>query len=507
MWNSDKNFLTGLLARVARLSIFSRLALGYLTIIGLVIGVNLYILNQLQTLTELGTELVAHHYPAVETSKRLINSLFVQLKSDKQYLVLRDTVLLKEFLQEASEFRKTLTALMEQERLEEGKKLLAQTKEFHDQFQTLFLSEGVERASRFTKSTSQYENQRDSLVDQMTSTINQYIDFHQESINAVLSESHERAKRAETITQQLMVMALFLGMGLAGIASFSILRPLRRVQGRIRQIGQGQFGATSQGEVPKELRELVDTVNWMGERLQELDQMKAEFLANISHELRTPLASIREGTQLLLDQIPGPVTTDQRETLRILLESSQRLNQLIASLLDLSRMEANVMAYQFAPTDINKLVIKVIEKVKFLADRKTIQMVVDGKTTGTRIQEVDGMRIEQVLENLLSNAVKFSQEGSTITIRVEDQFNGDVIFSVQDNGPGIPPEDLPHIFERFYQGKRPEGSPQVGSGIGLALAKKVVEAHEGKIWAESELGKGTCVYFILPQKNRRETHV
>jgi two-component system sensor histidine kinase GlrK len=505
MMNLKSQFSGELRKRFARLSIFSRLALGYLTIIGLVVGVNLYILNQLQTLTELGTELVEHHYPAVETSKRLINSLFVQLKSDKQYLVLRDTVLLKEFLQEAGEFRKTLTALVEQERSEERKKLLIKTKDLHDQFQTLFLSEGVERAGRFTKSTEQYENQRDTFLDQMTNSINKYIDLHQASISAVLSNSHERAKRAETITQQLMVMALFLGMGLAGIASFSILRPLRRVQGRIRQIGQGQFGATSEWEVPKELGELVHTINWMGVQLQELDQMKAEFLANISHELRTPLASIREGTQLLLDQIPGPLTKDQGETLRILLESSQRLNQLIASLLDLSKMEANVMAYQFAPVDLNQLINHVVDKVKFLAERKSLSIELEGQLNGSRVQEVDETRIEQVIENLLANAMKFSPEGSTIGLTVVDQKDGAIKVSVSDSGPGIYPEDLPHIFERFYQGKVPGGRPQVGSGIGLALAKKVVEAHEGTIWAESELGKGTFVHFLLPSKKRRET--
>lgn len=494
-----------ILKKVATLSIFSRLALGYLTIIGLVIGVNLYMLNQLQALTELGTELVAHHYPAVETSKRLINSLFVQLKSDKQYLVLRDTALLKEFLQEAGEFRKTLTALIDRERTEEGKKLLSQTKDLHDQFQTIFLSEGVERSSRFTKSPAQYETQRDMLVDQMTGIMNKYIDLQQGRISLILSDSHERAKKSGAVAQQLMVMAFFLGMGLAGVASFSILRPLRRIQNRIRQIGKGQFSATIRGEVPKELRELVDTVNWMGEQLQELDQMKSEFLANISHELRTPLASIREGTQLLLDQIPGPLTKDQRETLRILLESSQRLHQLIASLLDLSKMEANVLAYHFAPTDLNKVISNVVNKIKFLADRKSIQIVTEELANGCRIQDVDEVRIEQVLENLLSNAVKFSAEGSSVSLLMKDAGGGGVKISVEDNGPGIAPEDLPHIFDRFYQGKMPGGRPHVGSGIGLALAKKVVEAHDGRIWVESDLGKGTRLHFTLPSRGRRES--
>lgn len=491
---------------VARLSIFWRSALGYLTVIALVVGVNLYMLNQLRVLTELGAELVTHHFPAVETAKRLIASLYSQLKSDKQYLVLRDTALLKEFLEEAENFRKTLAALLEQENSVESRELLQRTNQLHEEFHTLFLSEGVEQIEHAEDFIASYESRQNALVDAMIETINAYITLQESSVGGILRDSHVRSVQAEQIARQLTIMALLLGLGLAGVASYSILRPLRRVQGQIRRFGQGQFGRTVHVAVPQELRELVNTVNWMGEKLQQLDQMKSEFLANISHELRTPLTSIREGTQLLLDGIPGALTRDQRETLTILLESSQRLNQLIGNLLDLSRMEADMLAYQFSPTDLNRLALRSVDKMKFLAERKHIQILAELTSDRTRIQEVDGPRIEQVLENLLSNAIKFSPEGSTISIHSysEDGDHG-LHFAVTDTGPGIPPEDLPHIFDRFYQGRSQEGRSYVGSGIGLALAKRVVEAHGGRIWAESELGKGTCVHFTVPSHRVSKT--
>lgn len=296
-----------------------------------------------------------------------------------------------------------------------------------------------------------------------------------------------------------MMAAVLLGVGLAAIATFSILRPLRQVQTQIRQIGQGQFGASVQGEVPKELRELVETVNWMGAQLQALDQLKAEFLANISHELRTPLASIREGTQLMLDQVPGPLTAEQHQTLVILLESSHRLNKLIASLLDLSKMEANMMAFQFSPTDFTQLIQGSLNNVQLLADRKNIQLIFDNDTPGDQLHNLDAIRIDQVLDNLLSNALKYSSEGSAIRIHLHLDYETEAVcLSVQDSGPGISPEDLPYIFERFFQGKSPDGLGRFGSGIGLALAKKVIEAHGGKIWAQSQLSKGTTVYCSLP---------
>jgi len=492
--------------QIAKLSIFVRLTLGYLTIMSLVIGVNLFILNQLRTLSELGTELVSYYYPTVETGKRLITSLLVQLKSDKQYLVLRDTSLLKDFLQEAGQFKKTLLSLIDQDPSKEGQALLQHIHDSHDQFQTLFLSEGVERASRYTQNLAQYESKRDALVDNMTQAIRSYIALHEQQISAVLSESHERAKQAENITRQLMVAGVVFGMGLAGVATFSILRPLRRVQRQIRQIGQGEFRASVEGEVPQELRELVGTVNRMGMQLQELDQMKAEFLANISHELRTPLTSIREGTQLLLDQVPGPLTSEQRQTLVILLDSSQRLNQLVASLLDLSKMEANMMAYNFSLTMLAQLVQHTVDKVQFLAERKHIHLIIDDQLPPDHLLPVDSTRIEQALENLLSNALKFSPLDSSIILSLHHNVHTHLTtIAVKDEGPGIHPEDLPHIFERFYQGKTPDGEARFGSGIGLALAKKVVEAHHGTIGISSEPGNGTTVHFTLPTEMMRET--
>jgi two-component system sensor histidine kinase GlrK len=260
--------------------------------------------------------------------------------------------------------------------------------------------------------------------------------------------------------------------------------------------------------VPHELRDLVDQVNLMGDKLQKLDEMKSEFLANISHELRTPLASIREGSQLLLDGIPGELTKDQRETLFIISDSSQRLNHLIGNLLDLSRMEAEMVAYNFNPTDLNRLALRSIEKVKFLADRKDIHMDIDLVPEKVKMQEVDGPRMEQVFENFLSNAIKFSPKGATISIRSKpDSDNKGIHFIVEDTGPGILNEDLPYVFERFYQGKTPEGRAFVGSGIGLALAKRVIEDHGGTIWAESTFGKGTALHFILsPRKPAKIVH-
>jgi two-component system sensor histidine kinase GlrK len=234
----------------------------------------------------------------------------------------------------------------------------------------------------------------------------------------------------------------------------------------------------------------------MGRKLQDIDDMKTEFLAHVSHELRTPMASIQEGTHLLLDEIPGPLAQEQRTILRIMADSSRRLIHLISTILDLSKMEAGMMEYRIVPVDLQRIGETSINKVRLLADSKHVQLVLESIGERTWVK-ADAARLEQVLDNLLSNALKFSPEGGVVKVQMKpDPQAGVLEVSVSDTGPGIAPEDLPHIFERFYQG-RTKGKHTAGSGLGLALVKKVVEAHGGRIWIESEKGKGATVRFIL----------
>ncbi len=482
-----------------RLSIFWRLALGCLAIVVVMAGANLFALLQLRQLTVLSNQLVAYHYPAVDTAKGLIANIYTQLRSEKKYLAVRDVEFLLDFEEEGKEVRRTLADLKTQEQAGERQQLLQEALRLHGEYVALVRTEV---AGRRIPSVSDYESRRDTLVKQIIDTMQTYVGLHETLVSTGLNDSRERTIHAEAITQRLIVATLLFGLGLAGVASYSILRPLRRVQEHIRRIGHGHFGASVEVAAPTDVRELVTTVNWMGGKLQELDEMKEEFLAHLSHELRTPMASIREGTQLLLDEIPGPVSPAQRETLRIMMGSSERLIRLISTLLDLSKMEAGMMKYQIIPTDLKRLAEASVSKVRLLAEAKRIQMMTDAPP-GRLWARVDGTRIEQVLDNLLSNALKFSPEGAVVNLRMQADQPADVVrVMVSDNGPGIPAEELPHIFERFYQG-RTQGRtaariPMAGSGLGLALAKRVVEAHRGRIWVESERGKGTTVRFELP---------
>ncbi|MEP6935237.1 MAG: HAMP domain-containing sensor histidine kinase, partial [Nitrospirota bacterium] len=211
----------------------------------------------------------------------------------------------------------------------------------------------------------------------------------------------------------------------------------------------------------------------------------------------TPMASIQEGTHLLLDEIPGPVTQEQRTTLRIMADSSRRLITLISTILDLSKMNAGMMEYRVLPTDIKRVTDVSVRKVQLLADAKHVQLVFESPVQPVWVK-ADAFRIEQVLDNLLSNALKFSPEGGIVKMLMQPDSKAGVLeVSVTDGGPGIQTEDLPYIFDRFYQGRTKAKHAAPGSGLGLALAKNVVEAHGGRIWIESEAKRGTTVRFVL----------
>lgn len=489
-----------------RLSIFSRLAIGSLSVVLVMGGLNLYALFQLRQLNALSTQLVSYHYPAIEGAKNLLDRVYAQLRSEKKFLAVRDLEFLTYFREETGQFRQDLGELLNAETSEKGRKFLQDVDRLQQEYWTSFLTSAEELESVPVGLPPGYEARRDLLIDRMTTTLNSFIRFHEGKVSTGVNDSRTNSIRAEAVIQQLILLALVLSLGFSAIASFSILRPLRRLQTHIQKIGQGVFGKTVDVAAPSDLVELVESVNWMAKQLQELDDMKSEFFANVSHELRTPLASIQEGTQLLLDEIPGPLSDAQRHTLQIMTESSHRLIRLISTLLDLSKMEVGMMEYRIVLTDLKGIADASVNKVQLLADGKLIQLVLQAPE-GRIWVHADGAKLEQVLDNLLSNAVKFSPTGGVVNLMIHpDHTNNTLQVSVSDSGPGIAPEDLPHLFERFFQGRRQALGKLAGSGLGLALAKKVVEAHRGRIWVESEVGKGTTVHFQL-RLNRRKTRL
>ncbi|MBC7107085.1 MAG: PAS domain-containing protein, partial [Firmicutes bacterium] len=226
-----------------------------------------------------------------------------------------------------------------------------------------------------------------------------------------------------------------------------------------------------------------------------LEQMRTEFVANVSHELRTPLTSIRGFLETLLDgAVDDPPTA--RRFLETMALEAERLARLIDDLLQLSRLEDRRVVLRRERVDMAVIVARVVDIFRAGAREKGLEL---GYHVQTHLPPVAGDpdMLARVLVNLVDNAVKYTPEGGRITVRAEAA-DGHVRVSVSDTGVGIPEESLPRVFERFYRVDKSRAREQGGTGLGLAIVKHIVEAHGGRVWARSEVGRGSTFTFELP---------
>jgi two-component system, NtrC family, sensor histidine kinase KinB len=227
-------------------------------------------------------------------------------------------------------------------------------------------------------------------------------------------------------------------------------------------------------------------------RLRRLDEIKTGLISTVSHELKTPLTSIRLALHVLLNEKLGPLSPQQMELLATARQDSDRLHRVIEDLLDISRMESGGAEMQFEPVNVQELVLQATDKVHTAFSDQKITLNLDVTPEVPRVL-IDPTRFQLVFDNILGNALKYTGTAGevTITARPED---GLVSFIVEDTGSGIAPEYLPRIFEKFF---RVPGQTHIGSGLGLTIAKEIVEAHGGTITVASQLGKGTKFTFTV----------
>jgi len=231
------------------------------------------------------------------------------------------------------------------------------------------------------------------------------------------------------------------------------------------------------------------------EKLKELDRLKSEFLATVSHELRTPIAVMREGVSLCVDGVAGELNEMQHEFLSDALDNIDRLSRLIDDLLDISKIEAGKVLVRKSDINICDIVRKTVRNFQPIAEKKGITLELSVPDSGIEIF-ADKDRIVQVFSNLITNAINFTSEGGYVSVSVRDDEN-EVICIVKDTGIGIDKENIPKLFNKFQQFGRQEGPGYRGTGLGLAIVKGLVEKHGGRIWAESEKGKGSTFTFTL----------
>jgi len=230
-------------------------------------------------------------------------------------------------------------------------------------------------------------------------------------------------------------------------------------------------------------------------RLKELEKIRQDFVANVSHELRTPLTTIKGYAETLLEGALKEEVASQ--FVQVIKRHSDRLEKIVEDLLILSKIESKEFQLKMESLSVSDLIGDVSDFIKEPLNKKKISVSV-GELPPTLLVFGDRQYLEQVLINLLDNAIKYGHEGGKTTISAIEKDQKEVVISIRDDGIGIPKEELPRIFERFYRVDKGRSQELGGTGLGLSIVKHIVQAHGGRIWAESQFGEGSTFYFTLP---------
>lgn len=290
--------------------------------------------------------------------------------------------------------------------------------------------------------------------------------------------------------------------------SRKITKPITELSEATKKIQNKDFRVRVKFNSGDELEELGRSFNKTAEVLENLekeknqvDKAKTEFLSITSHELRSPMTPMKAQLQMVLGDYFGKLNKEQRESLQIVLSNTERLDKIIVDFLEISRIEAARLKFNFIKADLTKTIESVVEEMKGFMPEKKIK--IETHVEKLPVIEVDPDRVSQVLRNLINNAIKFTSENGIIQITAKVH-SGMILFSVKDSGIGIAEKDQRRLFEPFYQVDNMYQHKSGGTGLGLAISRGIVESQNGKIWLNSLPGKGTTFYFTIPLKPVRE---
>ncbi|MFI4952354.1 MAG: ATP-binding protein [Burkholderiales bacterium] len=327
-------------------------------------------------------------------------------------------------------------------------------------------------------------------------------------------------KRSLALTSVFAVIAVIFALFCGFVISWSFILPVREAQGFLDKVAAGDFGARINVPNRDEFGMLAERMNHMSGELQRFDgeqrlaatelgrlnqqlaqasKAKSEFLANMSHELRTPMNAILGFTEMLIDGLYGEVPAELKEPLTDIQLNGRHLLRLINDVLDLSKIEAGRMQLALGEYSVREIVDIVQVSLRSLAVEKGLDLVVS-VPDDIPVAYGDNGRLTQCLMNLAGNAIKFTGQGR-VEIGVE-QVGSDLVFRVTDTGIGIPKEELDNVFTEFRQVDAAVTREYGGTGLGLSITKRFVEMHGGRIWAESEVGKGCSFFFAVPLRTR-----
>jgi len=479
-----------------KLTIFSRVLIGYLILIILLITMGVYTFYQMGQINEVTQSILTINNQMSDYSEKLLDLIYSQVRYEKKFIISKDEIFYNEFLRLRNDFDRYLGEMTQLADFSPADLSLKEIKEFYQNYQSLVHEEAEYLKAGYPDSYLSFNQKKEEVTQSIISEIEKLKTTIRQNATGKIKILHEISMKLRQMGTVMTGAFIIIGVLVSLFINRSITAPISILKKKTKEIGQGNFQGDLNLSSPPELAELAGAFNLMCNKLSELDKMKSDFFSFITHELRTPLSSIKMGMDLLRDGTEGPVTEGQKELLTVIEKESYRLIGLVNSLLELSKMEAGMMSFHLRPQPIAPLIDQTIKELGPLVDSKkiTLEMIVK---EGLPIVKIDSERILQALRNIIGNAVKFTPEGGSVKVSARSVDHG-VEVSIADTGPGIPKANLITIFEKFQQAITDRTLPTQGTGLGLAIAKQIITHHGGKIWAESQLGHGSTFIFFLP---------
>ena len=494
-----KAWLVRLVARMP-LTVHVKLLAAFLAIVLLLITVGAVSLQTLSTVNRRAEDLVQLQRK-IAAYRQLQRDTTGQLYSVASALLIPEEQTLDATLRQLNQFGYDLDRL--QFVAKDEVELLTRVREDYEQFIKV-VTQVIEliRAGKTAQGRELQLTQAGPLADRLERLTNELVNKAEADMVASIDATHDAYLGSRWVVIGFAAGAIVLALVLGYAISWSLIGPVLRMDTRLKEITSGDFAGRVEIPNRDELGALAGNLNRMSEEIGRLyreieaaSRHKSEFLANMSHELRTPLNAIIGFSEVLLERMFGELNPKQEEYLDDILASGRHLLSLINDILDLSKVEAGKMELETSSFNLPASLEGCLSLVRERATRHGIGLSL---TVDERVGDVvaDERKIRQVVLNLLSNAVKFTPEGGRVALSLT-QGEGEVEIAVSDTGIGIAPEDQAAVFEEFRQVGSDQARKNEGTGLGLALARKFVELHGGRIWLASEVGKGSTFTFTV----------
>jgi two-component system sensor histidine kinase GlrK len=421
----------------------------------------------LDRLQQQGQEAVQHAAQAGRASRQLFEQSTTLERVVRQYLILEDPALLDDYGRVRQEFRATARQLSQLPLSKEQQATLEGLGDAEARLHAL-----LRAPQRPPEAQARLADGYARLADGAQSMLGATNDLTERAIEQL----QDIAAKARQKWRYLAYATAGIALALAILFAVLIARPIRQLDLAVRRMGTADFTHAIEVNGPQDLRYLGQRLEWLRSRLQDLEEQQNRFLRHVSHELKTPLTAVREGTELLRDNVGGKLSSEQREIVRIVRENTLSLQKLIEDLLTFHQTRA-AGPPTLAAVALPEVVRRVVKEHKLAAIARMISVATN---LGAAAVVGDAEKIRTIIDNLVSNAIKYSPRSGTIAVdlRIDGAF---AVLDVVDEGPGIDREERQRIFDSFYQGKPPAEGRVKGSGLGLAIAREYALVHGGRI--------------------------